>query len=454
LLYQLDHDGARATVKTLVDLGYVLIIGGIDLAGFEMDEQGVVRSKEFRCVGRMKTLLDQPVELATIDEARAYEVYRDNYERFWRQFFDPIAIRFDQLDTDHVELETFILPLIDSSIYAVLRRGIARAESGVPLHVPLLDPTPVAMLSANLAEESWIDLMHQWNDNEPFGRVLGGDSILLELLGPGIHLALADGDPVLSTGNGDLAEIFGDANPGFGDGLMFIPVAVSLLTRPTSVLVELKDPAAAVRELSRLASGASRAAPDWLGLSTALYRVAGRNEWIHTISLGGVMKLRFILNVQGRYLVISNQPLTHRPRLVGEIEAPNNGMRLGLQPAAAEKLGPSLRMAGMEQQREAALKGAAMLYPLLLSGVASPDEAARRHQSLFGFAPVHVPGGVFTWQDEMVSSSTFGRAGAEQQPAFELEESETGLMRGVKQLSVSLQFEQEGLRVRLERRRE
>jgi hypothetical protein len=454
VLYQLDHDGARASVQRLVDLGYVPMIGGADPAGFELDEQGVIHSGEFGRVGRIRTLLDRPVELATSDEVRAYEAYRDNYERFWRQFFDPIAIRFDQFDSGRVELETFILPLIDSSIYAGMRRGIASAESGGPLHVPVLDPMPVAMLSANLAEETWIDLMHEWNDNEPFGRVLGGDSMLLELLGPGIHVALADGDPVLSTGSGDLAEIFGDANPQFGNGLMFIPVAVSLLTRPMSVLVELKDPAAAVRELARLASGASHAAPDWLGLSTSLYRVAGRNEWIHTLSLSGVMKLRFSLNVQGRYLVISNQHLTHRPRLLGEIEAPNNGTWLGLQPAAAVKLRPSLRTAGMEQQRETTLKGAAMLYPLLLSGVASVDEAARRHQALFGFAPVHGSGGVFTWQDEMVASSKFGRAGAEQQPAFECEESETGLMRGVKQLSVSLRFEQEGLRVRLERSRE
>jgi hypothetical protein len=445
LLYQVDHNGDQPAVETLFNRGYVPKIGGLGPSQFDLDEQLVVRSETFGPAGRMRTLLDRPIELATPAEARAYQVYRENYERFWRQFFDPIAIRLDQTEPDRMELETFILPLIDSSIYGGLRRGIAAAESRVPLQVPVLDPMPVAMLSANLTDDTWVEWLHE--SDELFVRVLGRDSSLLDLLGPGIHLALADGDPVLSTGSGDLAGIFGGAGTRFGNELLFIPVAVSLLTRPTSVLVELKDPAAAVRELSRLANGATRVDPGFLGLSTDLYRVAGRNDWIYTLSVGGVMKLRFGLNVQGRYLVISNQPLTHRPRLLAEIAAPNNGMRLELQPAAVKKLGPSLRVAAMEQQREAALHGAALLYPLLLGSGASTDEAARRHHALFGFTPLHPAGGSFVWHEEMVSSTLFGRPGAEQQPVFDLEECETGLMRHVKELSVSLQFEQDGLRV-------
>jgi hypothetical protein len=106
-----------------------------------------------------------------------------------------------------------------------------------------------------------------------------------------------------------------------------------------------------------------------------------------------------------------------------------------------------LRVAAMEQQRVAALNNGARLYPLLLSGVASPDEAARRHHALFGFAPVHPAGGAFVWQEERVSSTLFGRPGAEQQPVFDLDDSDAGLVRHVKELNVSLQFEQDGLRV-------
>ena len=444
LLYEVDHNGVQAPIEFLFNRGYVAKIGGLDPSRFHLDQQLVVRSETFGPAGRMATLLDLPIELATPAEARAYQVYRENYERFWRQFFDPIAIRLDQTGPDQMELETFILPLIDSSIYAGMRQAIAAAESRVPLQVPVLDPTPVAMLSANLTEDTWIEWLQE--SDEFFVRVLGRDSALLDLLGPGIHLALADGDPVLSTGSGDLAGIFGGAGTRFGNELLFIPVAVSLLTRPTSVLVELKDPAAAVRELSRLATGVTRVDPGFLGLSTALYRAAGRNDWIYTLSVGDVIKLRFGLNVQGRYLVISNQPLTHRPHLLAEIAAPNNGMRLELQPAAVKRLGPSLRVAAMEQQRAAALNNGARLYPLLLSGVASPDEAARRHHALFGFAPFHPAGGAFVWQEERVSSTLFGRPGAEQQPVFDLEDSDAGLMRHVKELNVSLQFEQDGLR--------
>jgi hypothetical protein len=302
------------------------------------------------------------------------------------------------------------------------------------------------MLSANLTEETWIEWLHDWD--ELFVQVLGRDSALLDQFGPGIHLALADGDPVLSTGSGDLAGIFGGGAMRSNNEMLFLPAAISLLTRPASVLVELRDPDVAVRELSRLATGAKRFDPGFLGLSSALYRVTGEQEWIYTLSVGGVMKLRFGLNVQGRYLVLSNQPLSHRPRLLEDFIASQNGMRLELRPGAVVKLGPSLRLATMEQQREAALEGSAMLYPLLLSGAASADEAARRHQTLFGFAPLHPPGGAFEWKEGIASSTLFGRPGAEQQPAFDLEESEVGILRQIKDLNLNLQFEQDGLRIR------
>ncbi|MCL4179368.1 MAG: hypothetical protein KJ072_16700 [Verrucomicrobia bacterium] len=445
LLYGLDHDGARTTVEALFDQGYVPRIGGFEPSLFALDEQWVAHSETFGRPARMKTLLDLPVDRVTPREAKAYATYRENYERFWRQFFDPIAIRLDQTQPDCWELETFILPLIDSSIYNSLRRGVATAESRVPLTVPVLEPKPVAMLSANLTDEAWVEALEDMDDLlEP---VLGRQSPVLHQLGPGLHFAVGDSDPVLSLGSGDLLGIFGGAGAGMNDDLFFIPAAVSLFTRPSALLIELKEPQAVIRELARLSTGMTRFEPGLMGLTTTLYRVTGEEAWVYSISLGGVMKLRFGLNVQGQYLVISNQPLTYRPRVLARHPAPNNGLRLGLQPDAVEKLGPSLRIAAMEQQREAARSGCGLLYPLLLSGVAKADEAARRHQAWFGFAPLHPPGGTFEWREGMVLSTVFGRPGAEQQPAFDLEDNEAGLLPHVRELSVSLQFEQDGLRV-------
>ncbi|MFT5130933.1 MAG: hypothetical protein ACI8W8_004566, partial [Rhodothermales bacterium] len=56
-------------------------------------------------------MLEQPLTQVSKSEAKAYESYVANYSRFWRQFFDPIAIRLDDLGPRELELEVFILPL-------------------------------------------------------------------------------------------------------------------------------------------------------------------------------------------------------------------------------------------------------------------------------------------------------------------------------------------------------
>lgn len=444
LLYQADHQQDPPSAATLFASGYVPRLAGLNPAQIRLDPQLVAFADDFGTPAQMKTLLEMLFDSVTAREARAYASYRDNYSQFWRQYFDPIAIRLDQTAADRMEMETFILPLIDSSFYRSIREGVAGAEVDGPLRVPVLEPEPVAMLSANLKDQTWIEFLD--NVDRLLTEAIGRQSAVLDQLGPGIHLALADNDPIIGTGSGDLLGTFGSGGARFGNDMFMLPLVVSFLTRPASLIVELKDPEAVLRELEALPTGLLRRDSGFLGLENTLYRVAGENEWMYTLSVEGLLKLRFSFNVQDRFLVISNLPLSHQPRVTGVLSARYNGMRLGLRPQAAVQLAPSLYTAAMEQERRAAMEGIGMLLPLAESGVATPVAAIALHRSLFGFAPVHPPGGKFTWQDGQVVSSAFGRPGVERQPEFVSGNREFGALRRVNALDLTMQFEQEGLR--------
>jgi len=443
LLHQLDHPNRKAGLQSLLKAGYVPQIRS-DLAEVRLGDDQQTVSTTYGTPSSMKSLLELPVDRVTPTEAGAYATYRQNYERFWRQFFDPIAVRFDQTGVDSFEVETFILPLIDSSIYAGFREGIQTAESGLVMHVPVLHPEPVAVISANLTESTWVEFLDDIDDW--LIRFLGLRSGLLDQLGPSLHLALADGDPIINTGSGDLLGSFSAGGLRMDNEMFTIPAIVALLTRPSSLLVEVKDREIVRHALRQLPTGDLPRQGGFFAFNSALTQVDGRDEWIYSLSIGGMLKLRYGIGLQEDYLVISNLPLTHRPTIQGARKAAHNGMCLRLAPRAAELLLPSLFAATVENQRHAALEGLGMLYPLVECGIDGPTQASALHEHLFGFAPLHPPGGRFQVENGTLTSSRFGHPGKVRQPAYAAGDRDFGVMRQIDALELSIQFERDGLR--------
>jgi hypothetical protein len=64
-----------------------------------------------------------PVSQVTAEEADEYKGFLDDYNRYWRTYFDPIALRL-QMTPERYRLETIVLPLIDNSIYSQLARTL------------------------------------------------------------------------------------------------------------------------------------------------------------------------------------------------------------------------------------------------------------------------------------------------------------------------------------------
>jgi len=76
-----------------------------------------------------------PLARVTEHEGNEYQEFVTAYSRYWRRFFDPIAIRI-QLTPGQYRAETIILPLIDNSVYT----GLATVLGGEP---EPLDTLPV-----------------------------------------------------------------------------------------------------------------------------------------------------------------------------------------------------------------------------------------------------------------------------------------------------------------------
>lgn len=85
--------------------------------------------------GRMTPCCEIPVKQITMTEQMLYQRFLEEYNQYWRTFFDPIGIRV-KATPESYRLETIVLPLIDNSIYTTM----AQVLGGTPRP---LDSLPV-----------------------------------------------------------------------------------------------------------------------------------------------------------------------------------------------------------------------------------------------------------------------------------------------------------------------
>jgi hypothetical protein len=398
-------------------------------------------------------LSEIPLAQVTKAEADDYARYLENYNRFWRQFFDPIAIRIDDTPDGGLEMTTFILPLIDNSLYNGMKEFLVTRQ-GPPLNVPRPKPDPVLMLSLNLGEPAWTQVSEGLS--ELFTRFSHLSPAVLDDLGPALHFALYDADPVIALGSGDLFGAFGGGVESMDRGEAFmVPMALSLLTRPCAFIIETRDSARTTRFLEEAASaslatrrGGGRGSDEF---SAEFYRVADENAWVYSFSVMGLIKIRFGIRVEGNYVVVRNIPWSSRDVIAGVAESPMRTARLLANPSACREQMAGLYSAAMEHERSAAMQGIGRLYPLMLARGLTPEAALAEHQRLFGFRPAHPGGGAWTGTPAArLRSTTFGSPDRQEQPAFGDATAPFGLFKSIDSLNVSMEFQDEGLRTVLQ----
>jgi hypothetical protein len=446
LLYKADGQTGTPTLARLTELGYVP--ASLSNTDYTLGADLAAESGKYGTLARPASLLLHPVSRVSSSEAAAYKRYLAEYEQFWRQFFDPIAVRWDDTGSGSFQISTFVLPLVDSQLYNQVRAVVATKEQGRPLDVPSLTPRPLLMLSLNLRQESWVHVARTFSDL--FGAYSGLDPELLDYLGPSVHLAIADSDPIIALGSGNVLGAFGGRLATMRSGWLFLaPFALSVLTRPSTLVVELSDPQKVLTILRR--AGYAAADPGRRReTNMSLSKIAGRDAWVYSIDVLGVAGLSFGLEVQGNSLIIRNLPWTQRAAIGSVVRAAMNGALLQASPNAAEQQLPALYASAVAQERAAAVQGMAYLYPLLLSVSGTPEEAAATHARLFGFEPVHPASDQWLWKGGVLASALFGTPRRPQQPEYQGGSRDFGLLPSdVDSFSVNMQFEDAGLRASL-----
>lgn len=104
-------------------------------------------SEAYNTLAFATPLVELPIDQITPMEQQAYADFRAEYTRLWRQFFDPVGIRL-ALDKKQVKIEVFILPLVQSQQYQMLRQWAG--GTGVTYLQPAkLSPMSLAQVSMN-----------------------------------------------------------------------------------------------------------------------------------------------------------------------------------------------------------------------------------------------------------------------------------------------------------------
>ena len=87
---------------------------------FAIDNQGIVSHKEWGSLYNIKPISEVEITKVSEQEKQRYDSFRDGYQSFWREFFDPIGIAIGV--GDQIFYQTIILPLIDNSDYREFKK--------------------------------------------------------------------------------------------------------------------------------------------------------------------------------------------------------------------------------------------------------------------------------------------------------------------------------------------
>ena len=301
-------------------------------------------------------------------------------------------------------------------------------------------------LSLNLSNESWVSLSGSLH--EMFSQYTGISPAIFDVMGPGLHLAVQDSDPIITLGTTDLLGAFGTAALGPGAGLNFaMSFALSVFTRPCKILIELQDPQRAVEILRQATRSSLPHLQRRMADEVVEFRqIEGRDAWVYTLGVPGVATFRLGLEVQNGYLVFSNIPWSQSVTLSPEARD-LNGAAIRLAPGAVKQGLAGLFATQVEQDQKAVLASMAALLPLLESGTsATPDEAVAAHAAIFGTKPQHPKNGAWVWRNGVLESSLYGSAEHWKAPIYKKEMGDFGLFDGVSLVNLNMQFEQGGLR--------
>jgi len=379
-----------------------------------------------------------PLSEATAEEAESYNAFKEAYSQYWRRYFDPIAFRLDAKADGRQELETFVLPLLDSSIYQSMKAFLTQKG---PLPHPRWHKPMVAELGVRLALGESGALPRSFAE---VGETLGQ-------FGTGVMVAaFPDAAPIITTGNGSPATIL-EADPfNQRNGLVGLgALGLGLFTRPVVIAFELKDPEQTRKSLREVVY---RLLPPsfWQGGELDSH-LTTESDGSLQLRLGflRLASMRFTLRVEDRWLLLSNDASLPASLVAGTDMGEPFAASLQLHPEALERGISAAFQAAMEGESRSAFAAIAWLGPWLRMGGDVKAAQAESHRIL-GVAPLLAADAL--QPGRWLEHRDFGRPTRATMPLRDPAK-DFGLFEGVRDPKVEMRFEDTGLRARISWRR-
>jgi hypothetical protein len=450
LLHLEERGRAPASLEELTDGGYLTaaMLRCPDGGAYAL-ERGIepVCSVHGR-PGALTPLLDLPLERVSAAEARAYRRYARAYEALWRQYFDPVGVRFARAGGGW-RAETVILPLADSSLY----RNLAEMSGGPPIETGVgpVAPSTVLLLSAKISRSFVRGLRADpLQLEERYGANLR--DALLEGFGERATLGLLDDRMLFDF---DLVGFLGNALRWRVSRDVLMAPVLAALNLPAYVTISVKDRARVERFLETLRQGVVRAAARPEGgfhsLRVGSYALEDADgPAIEVYRLGvGAFELRLYAALGETDLVIATRPEVIREVLTRGRPGPAGpySFQLVLYPSRWTRLRTDMLRGYEEAARAACLRRLTELEAFRVVGPGEIERALGRRLSCpDGGELLDEPG-------RALGCSIHGRPARPRQPKeVPAANPAVRLLDETSELGFRLRFEDGGLRLRVERR--
>jgi len=267
-----------------------------------------------------------PLERVTEEEAQQYKQFVEEYSRYWRRFFDPIAIRV-QLTPQHYRAETIVLPLIDNTIYS----SMAMALGGEPEPLDAL-PVPERNIFSTVVRLNKEALLPEFRKHAHFPLDFGlpgvkpgpnpatVEEFLAKGVGNQVGLHVYDASPFfdfnLTAFLGEMLGQFRGGGGGLGDEILPIGFLVASLNSPVYISIPVQDAQIVDKFLDELDTTLAALARQprgvgWIDFAFDFYRIplAGKDERIrcYAVQFGPVKWRLFFARIGGGLYVASKQ---------------------------------------------------------------------------------------------------------------------------------------------------
>jgi hypothetical protein len=408
-------------------------------------------------------LIEVPIDRVTPTEENDYRQFRLQYMGLWRQYFDPIGMRF-ALTGKEVRVETYILPLVATSQYNELRRRTGDGTTDLDIHG--FAPNTIAQFVMHLSPKA--------PERDDLEHILGtlGARKKLDWIGKWFMIRFDDSPVYAELAKMEMRrELDPDARFTEEDSRRMIELTFQM---PVTIGVEIRNPLVFAGLLTALRTAVMNAAPGWVTWEpladtykdVSIVRIQATPRGPIAVYINGDKKEPFLpaiyyANIDGAfYASLRQEPLKQlidraELRKAGKLPKPelvpiNNALYLA--PAALDKAKAYVALYLEYQNHKQTLSNLPAWYALHRAGVldASASEEARQATAMrfLGYVPVSADGAAFTYErktDEVVNAR-HGTLRRPTPPASPAESSPLGqLLEQFRTIRADLRFKEDGI---------